>query len=146
MTLHSLLFFFFFCFHQFCTKFLYFCTAPQVEIMKEYVDKKDKQTDKQTDAHFFHYNQPIALWHWRLVLHSISRPNKSNSTSCEYINRLPVDPKSFFLVKSQSVVLDPAISRFFFFDSRILLHSSLKKTGTGMNLFDRKAKVKNRQN
>jgi len=67
MTLHSLLFFFFFCFHQFCTKkgvfLLYFCTAPQVEIMKEYVDKTDKQTDKQTDAQFLHYNQPIALGH-----------------------------------------------------------------------------------
>jgi len=43
-------------------------------------------------------------------------------------------PKNFFLVKSQSVLLDPAISRFFFFDSRILLHSSLNKTGTGINL------------
>ena len=40
---------------------LYFYTAPQVEIMKEYVDKTDKQTGKQTDAQFFHYNQPIAL-------------------------------------------------------------------------------------
>ena len=40
---------------------LYFCTAPQVEIMKEYVDKTDKQTDKQTDAQFLHYYQPIAL-------------------------------------------------------------------------------------
>lgn len=42
--------------------------------------------------------------------------------------------KNFFLVKSQSVILDPAISRFFFFDSRILMHSNLKQTGTGMNL------------
>ena len=112
MTLHSLLiFFFFFCFREFCTNrwlFLYFCTAPQVEIMKEYVDKTDKQTGQQTDAQFFHYNQPIALWHWKLVLHSISKPKI---------------PLLIFLVKSQGVVLDSAIWRIFLLELKFPLHT-----------------------